>query len=123
MFHCALGGTIFIYQGQEIGISNVPREWGEEEYKDIETIQHLQGERDHRRKMTSDKDPDISDVLKGMRETARDNSRTPMQVGLLIGIRCRIDANLRSGIHPRMPVSRKGHLGCESTTTTLKDGM
>ncbi|CAD6587105.1 MAG: hypothetical protein TREMPRED_004662 [Tremellales sp. Tagirdzhanova-0007] len=79
MFHCALGGTIFIYQGQEIGTCNVPREWSEEEYKDVETIQHIQGERDHRRKMTSGKNPDVSDLLKGMRETARDNARTPIQ--------------------------------------------
>ena len=122
MFHCALGGTIFIYQGQEIGTCNVPREWSEEEYKDVETIQHIQGERDHRRKMTSGKNPDVSDLLKGMRETARDNARTPIQVRRLHAIRCRIEADLQSGIRQRMPDSQKGHPGCESTMTMLKDG-
>lgn len=79
MFHAALTGTLFMYQGQEMGLCNVPREWGEEEYKDIETIQFLQGERDHKRKNTGERDPDISGVLKGIRQTARDNARTPMQ--------------------------------------------
>lgn len=31
-------GTLFLYQGQEIGMGNVPREWGIEEYKDVETL-------------------------------------------------------------------------------------
>ena len=30
-------GTLFIYQGQELGMRNVPAEWPIEEYKDIET--------------------------------------------------------------------------------------
>ncbi|ORX36066.1 putative hydrolase [Kockovaella imperatae] len=79
MFHCSLGGTIFIYQGQEWGLCNVPRSWGEEEYKDIETIQEIEGERQHRKKATGEANPDVSDVLKYMRQTARDNGRTPMQ--------------------------------------------
>jgi glycosidase len=32
-----LGGTLYIYQGQELGMRNVPQEWPIEEYKDIET--------------------------------------------------------------------------------------
>lgn len=30
-------GTLFIYQGQELGMSNLPRAWSIEEYKDVET--------------------------------------------------------------------------------------
>ena len=30
-------GTLFIYQGQELGMSNLPRTWSIEEYKDVET--------------------------------------------------------------------------------------
>lgn len=63
-----------------MGSCNVPRDWGEEEYKDIETIQNLQGEREHRRRTTGEKDPDVSDVVRDMRQTARDNARTPIQV-------------------------------------------
>ncbi|KAK4688709.1 hypothetical protein P7C73_g1403, partial [Tremellales sp. Uapishka_1] len=79
MFHCSLTGTLFIYQGEEIGMSNVPRDWSEKEYKDIESIQNLQGERAHRRKVQGKEDVDVSDVLESMRLTARDNGRTPMQ--------------------------------------------
>lgn len=31
----AQSGTIFVYQGQEIGMKNVPKSWGIEEYKDV----------------------------------------------------------------------------------------
>lgn len=30
-------GTLFIFQGQEIGMGNVPTSWGIEEFQDIET--------------------------------------------------------------------------------------
>ena len=32
---CTLSGTLFIYQGEEIGQANLPKSWGIEEYKDI----------------------------------------------------------------------------------------
>ena len=32
------GGTLFIYQGQELGLKNFPESWGLEEYKDAATI-------------------------------------------------------------------------------------
>lgn len=34
---CSLGGTLFLYQGQELGTANLPKHWGIEEYKDIES--------------------------------------------------------------------------------------
>lgn len=34
---CTLGGTLFVYQGQELGTANLPKDWGIEEYKDIES--------------------------------------------------------------------------------------
>lgn len=33
-------GTPFIYQGQEIGMTNVPIEWDMEDYKDIDCLNH-----------------------------------------------------------------------------------
>jgi hypothetical protein len=36
-------GSPFIYQGQEIGMGNVPIEWGIEEYKDIDCLNHWKG--------------------------------------------------------------------------------
>lgn len=35
-----LAGTPFIYQGQEIGMVNVPKEWPIDEYKDLNTLNH-----------------------------------------------------------------------------------
>lgn len=33
-------GTVFVYEGQEIGMINVPKEWGMEEYKDVDCLNH-----------------------------------------------------------------------------------
>ena len=33
-------GTPFVYQGQELGMGNVPKEWGMDEYKDIDCLNH-----------------------------------------------------------------------------------
>jgi alpha-glucosidase len=72
-----------------MGFINVPRNWGEEEYKDIETIQNLEGEREYRRKQQGVENPDMTDVLKDIRETARDNGRTPVQVSRAVQGCCR----------------------------------
>ena len=40
MLQTTLTGTLFIYQGQEIGMTNLPRSWSIEEYKDINTINY-----------------------------------------------------------------------------------
>lgn len=87
MLHTTLTGTLFIYQGQEIGMVNIPSEWGEEEYKDIEAVQNLQGERVYLEKQGVTGDEAMKDVLKSLRMTARDNGRTPMQVGW-VGLGC-----------------------------------
>jgi hypothetical protein len=31
---------VFVYQGQEIGMINVPKEWEMEEYKDVDCLNH-----------------------------------------------------------------------------------
>ena len=31
-------GTLYVYQGEELGLHNFPRSWGLEEYKDVATI-------------------------------------------------------------------------------------
>ncbi len=80
MLHTTLTGTLFIYQGQEAGMVNLPKEWDESEYKDVEAIQNLKGEREHLEKFGVTSDDAIKEVLASLRMTARDNSRTPMQV-------------------------------------------
>lgn len=36
-----LSGTMFIYQGQEIGMVNFPMEWDMSEYKDIDSSNYV----------------------------------------------------------------------------------
>lgn len=33
-------GTLFIYQGQELGMPNVPKNWPMDNHRDIETLNH-----------------------------------------------------------------------------------
>jgi glycosidase len=70
-----LSGTIFVYQGEELGMVNVPRSWGPEEYKDVETQNYW-------KKMTAlhPGDAALRDHARDvMQRKARDHARTPMQ--------------------------------------------
>ena len=35
-----LSGTIYVYQGEELGQRNMPPDWDPSEYKDVETINY-----------------------------------------------------------------------------------
>lgn len=35
IFEVTQAGTLYVYQGQELGIKNFPQTWGIEEYKDV----------------------------------------------------------------------------------------
>ena len=66
-----LQGTPFIYQGEEIGMTNVPfRAIGQ--FRDIETINAY-------RDLTSRYPEDQDRVMRYIRAKSRDNARTPMQ--------------------------------------------
>lgn len=41
MMQTTLSGTLYVYQGEEIGTKNVPLEWPIEEYKDVQTQNYL----------------------------------------------------------------------------------
>ncbi|KAF2111764.1 alpha-glucosidase-like protein maltase [Lophiotrema nucula] len=73
----ALAGTLFLYQGQEIGMLNAPEEWGIEEYKDVESMNH------HREAVQlSESGVDSTRkerVVKGLQLMARDHARLPFQ--------------------------------------------
>lgn len=82
LFHTSLTGTIFVFQGQEIGQVNLPREWPEEEYKDVSSVQRLAAERAwcDAQGITGDaKEAHIAKIRTDLREAGRDNGRTPMQ--------------------------------------------
>lgn len=77
MFATFLGlqsGTIFLYQGQELGMSNIPEEWGMDEFRDLETLNHWQELQE------ADTDVEALQVAKKQYHLkSRDNARTPMQ--------------------------------------------
>ncbi|KAH7113107.1 glycoside hydrolase family 13 protein [Dactylonectria estremocensis] len=68
-------GTLFVYQGQELGMSNLPREWPIEEYKDVETqnFYELAQER-----LAGD-EVSLELFLDEVRLKARDHARSPVQ--------------------------------------------
>lgn len=68
-----LTGTVFIYQGQEIGMTNMPLHWNISEYLDISTINFYKQYRE------THGDKDLATVMADLRLLARDNSRTPVQ--------------------------------------------
>ncbi len=75
LLQTTLTGTLFIYQGQEIGMTNVPRSWDISEYKDINTINYWnQFQKDH----PNDKEA-AEKLLDVIALQARDHARSPVQ--------------------------------------------
>ena len=70
-------GTLFLYQGQEIGMINAPKEWGIEEYKDVESLNLWE----EAARMSKDGgDPTRKErVMHGLQLMARDHARLPFQ--------------------------------------------
>ncbi|MET0303445.1 MAG: alpha-glucosidase, partial [Microbacteriaceae bacterium] len=64
-------GTPYIYQGEEIGMTNV-RFDSIDDYRDIETLNHY-------REAVEDLDRSPASVMEGIYSRGRDNARTPMQ--------------------------------------------
>ena len=74
MILATMTGTLFLYQGQEIGMVNIPMEWDLSEYKDIWSTNVV--------KSLTDNGADekrLFEARKGLQKEARDNARTPMQ--------------------------------------------
>lgn len=73
----AMTGTLFLYQGQEIGMVNAPRDWSIDEYKDIEGLGYY---REAQRQAAAGVSPDRPErIMEGLRVLARDHARLPMQ--------------------------------------------
>lgn len=73
-----LTGTLFIYQGQEVGMRNMPDEWSIDEYKDIITLNFYNAVKS-RYSRGKERDAALAEAMVGVRDVARDHSRTPMQ--------------------------------------------
>jgi glycosidase len=68
-------GTLFVYQGQELAMANVPESWTIEGFRDIETVNHW-------RELVGAYPADEERQRAAMKEykiKSRDNARTPMQ--------------------------------------------
>lgn len=75
MMMTSLTGTLFTYQGQEIGMINVPRDWPIEDYKDIESVNFYKAVAES---TNNDKEA-LDNVMRNLQILGRDNARVPMQ--------------------------------------------
>lgn len=70
-------GTPFIYQGQEIGMVNLPESWRVEKFRDLEAINYW-----NELTQRTPGDTELhNQTMKEMRLKSRDNGRLPMQWG------------------------------------------
>jgi oligo-1,6-glucosidase len=75
MILASMTGTLFLYQGQEIGMTNAPKTWGAEEYKDIRSVNFYEQIRER----SGGNLWALNKALNGMQKVARDHARLPMQ--------------------------------------------
>lgn len=73
LWQVTLTGTIFLYQGQEIGMRNMPASWGIEEYKDVESLGF------YKEAIEGGDQEKVDTILHGLQILARDHSRIPFQ--------------------------------------------
>lgn len=69
-----LSGTLFLYQGQELGMVNAPADWPVDEYKDVCSIMHYENVK----KKTKGDPEALIRALNGLQYLARDHTRLPM---------------------------------------------
>ena len=75
LMQTTLSGTLYVYQGEELGMRNFPKSWDVEEYKDIEAINFWK-----KSKELYGNDPErLAEERKVLERKARDHARTPMQ--------------------------------------------
>jgi oligo-1,6-glucosidase len=68
-----LSGTLFIYQGEEIGMTNVPPHWGRDDFKDNADLEHIED-------IDPTKDAEaVEKSVNALVTWGRDNGRTPVQ--------------------------------------------
>ncbi|KAK5091466.1 hypothetical protein LTR05_001649 [Lithohypha guttulata] len=76
LMQTTLGGTIFVYQGEEIGMRNASMDWDpSREYKDVETINYWE----KCQNIYKDNPEMLKHSRKIIQMKARDHARTPMQ--------------------------------------------
>lgn len=73
IFHATGRGTLFVYQGQEIGMAN-PTKWTFDQLRDLESINYY-----NEIKQRRGEGADMKDVMAGIQSNGRDNARTLFQ--------------------------------------------
>lgn len=74
MLQATLSGTLFLYQGQELGMVNAPSTWSINEYKDVASINYYQGAQEK-----TEQDPEAPiRAMAGLQHLARDHARIPI---------------------------------------------
>ncbi|KAI1487628.1 glycoside hydrolase family 13 protein [Biscogniauxia mediterranea] len=73
LWQATLTGTLFLYQGQEIGMTNMPADWGIDEYKDVESRSF------HAEAVAAGGGDHLERTMHGLRILARDHARLPFQ--------------------------------------------
>ncbi|OAP60793.1 hypothetical protein AYL99_05795 [Fonsecaea erecta] len=74
LMQTTLGGTLFVYQGEELGMRNAPRDWDiDAEYKDIETVNYWK----KCRQIYQDDPAQLEQARRIIHLKARDHARTP----------------------------------------------
>ncbi|KAF2261372.1 alpha-glucosidase [Lojkania enalia] len=75
MMQTTLAGTMYVYQGEELGMRNVPPSWEPQEYKDIESVNFWKKYNE----MYPGDEEKLALCRKILQKKARDNARTPVQ--------------------------------------------
>lgn len=76
LMQTTLNGTLYIYQGEELGMRNFPKSWDPlKDYKDIEAINFWKKSLD----LYGDSPKELAKQRKVLERKARDHARTPMQ--------------------------------------------
>ena len=75
LMQTTLGGTLFVYQGEELGMRNVPQSWDVSEYKDVEAINFWTKSLE----LHDGDDEALQKAREVLDRKARDHARTPMQ--------------------------------------------
>jgi glycosidase len=68
-------GTLYVYQGQELGMTSLPEDWGMDEYRDIES---LNAHTEAAERLKGDEKA-MEVFMKDVKKKARDHARSPVQ--------------------------------------------
>lgn len=79
LMETTLGGTLYLYQGQELGVRNMPADWPVEEYQDVFSQNYWKKVQDSLRLASpAEKAKALEHARYMLQRRARDHSRTPM---------------------------------------------